>query len=226
MRINKYLAACGVASRRKADTLIRSGQVQVNGQLIDKQGLDIDVLKDVVLVNGKRCILNSKHVYIFLNKPVGYVCTHASFRGEKSIFQLLPEDYQKLKIAGRLDKDSEGLLILSNDGDFIYQLTHPKYRHEKEYEIELDRILSKDNVSRLMRGIKLDEGIAKFDRLHKVSGSKYILVIHQGWKRQIKRMFAAVDMKVRYLKRVRENKLNLSNLDIGKYREVDRGDII
>ncbi|MCH7492444.1 rRNA pseudouridine synthase [Patescibacteria group bacterium] len=225
MRINKFLASGGVSSRRYADILIKSGQVQVNGQVITKLGIDVDVQKDIVTVNGKPCVLDNNFIYIALNKPTGYVCTHAQFRGEKSIFKLLPRDYQKLKIAGRLDKESEGLLILSNDGNFIYQLTHPKFKHAKEYEVTLDRSLSRDEITKLKFGVRLAEGSAKADKLKYLGGNKYSLVIHQGWKRQIRRMFEMVGKKIYKLKRVRIEKLLLVNLAIGKYRKVAHTDI-
>ena len=226
MRINKFLASGGVSSRRNADILIKSGQVQVNGQVISKLGIDVDVQKDIVTVKGKPCVIDNNFIYIALNKPTGYVCTHAQFRGEKSIFKLLPRDYQKLKIAGRLDKESEGLLILSNDGNFIYLLTHPKFKHEKEYEVTLDRSLSRDEITKLKFGVKLAEGSAKADKLKHLGGNNYSLVIHQGWKRQIRRMFEMVGKKIYKLKRVRTEKLLLENLAIGKYREVAHTDII
>jgi len=226
MRLNKFLSSCGITSRRKADGLIRAGRVQVNGEVIKKLGSSIDPDQDEVIVSGRRCQITSPHVYLALNKPAGYVCTHADFRGQKSIFHLLPSKYASLKIAGRLDKNSTGLVLLSNDGDFIYQLTHPKYKHEKEYEVTLGRPLNRNDIGRLQKGVRLEEGTARADKLQLISGNIYRLILHQGWKRQVRKMFEAVGHQVRSLKRVREGRLRITNIPVGKYLIVNRRQII
>ena len=226
MRLNKYIASCGIASRRKADNLITQGKVFINSKKVTKLATTVDSAHDSVVVDGQQCVPRETLVYIALHKPRGYVCTHARFENEKAIFQLLPREYSNLKIAGRLDKDSEGLVLLSNDGDFIYQLTHPKYKHEKEYEVVLDQRLEGRDIIRLQKGVRLEEGIAQADSLKYVSKTKYRLVLHQGWKRQIRRMFDTVGRKIIVLKRIREGKINIGNIPIGKYWEVKKGDIM
>ena len=226
MRLNKYIASCGIASRRKADDPITQGKVFINGKKVIKLATTVDSDNDIVVVGGKKCVPRETKVYIALHKPRGYVCTHARFENENTIFQLLPREYYNLKIAGRLDKDSEGLVLLSNDGDFIYQLTHPKYKHEKEYEIVLDERLEGRDIIRLRKGVLLEEGIAQADSLEYVSKTKYRLVLHQGWKRQIRRMFDTVGRKIIILKRIREEKMSVSNIPIGKYREVKKIEIL
>jgi pseudouridine synthase len=225
MRLNKFLSQCGVASRRKADVLIAAGQVRINGRVVSKLGTNINQDKDVVMVAGRRCELQKEYVYIALNKPRGYVCTHAQHRGEKSIFELLPEKFSKLKIAGRLDKNSGGLVLLSNDGDFIYQLTHPKFRHEKEYEVILDKPLTHVDFAWLKHGVRLSEGIARADQLRHVHGSIYRMVLHQGWKRQIRRMFETVGCKILNLTRIREGRISLQGIALGKYKELNKDKI-
>ncbi|XOU94407.1 MAG: pseudouridine synthase [Candidatus Kerfeldbacteria bacterium] len=226
MRLNKYIASCGITSRRKADDLIVTGKVVINNEVVCELGTQIDPKKDKVVVDGQLCSLSSNYVYIALNKPVGYVCTHARFHEEQSIFELLPNEYRHLKFAGRLDKDSEGLLILSDDGDFIYKLTHPSYRHEKEYEVKLDNPLSEDSLTKLERGIRLTEGIAKMDRVSISSKTVYNLVIHQGWKRQIRRMLGEVRSGIQYLKRVRVGKYKMGKLPVGKYKDIDKEEVV
>jgi len=226
MRLNKYIASRGIASRRKADDLITQGKVFINGKKVIKLATIVDPDNDSVIVGGRKCVPRKTKVYIALHKPRGYVCTHARFENEKTIFQLLPREYRVLKIAGRLDKDSEGLVLLSNDGDFIYQLTHPKYKHEKEYEVVLDERLEGREIIRLRKGVRLEEGVAKADSLQHVSKTKYQLVLHQGWKRQIRRMFDTVGRNIIVLKRIREEKMSIDTIPIGKYREVKKEDII
>jgi len=225
MRLNKFLSQCGIASRRKADVLIAAGQVRINGRAVSKLGANINQDKDVVMVADRRCELQKEYVYIALNKPCGYVCTHAKYRGEKSIFELLPEKFSKLKIAGRLDKNSGGLVLLSNDGDFIYQLTHPKFRHEKEYEVILDKPLTHVDFVWLKRGVRLSEGIARADQLRHVRGSIYHMILHQGWKRQVRRMFETLGCKISNLTRIREGRISLQGIAPGKYKELNKDKI-
>jgi len=226
MRLNKYISSCGITSRRKADDLIVDGKVVINDKVVRELGIIVDPKKDKVVVAGQLCNLNSDYVYIALNKPVGYVCTHARFHEEQSIFELLPNEYRHLKFAGRLDKDSEGLLILSNDGDFIYKLTHPSYKHEKEYEVKLDKPLSEESLTKLERGIRLTEGLAKIDHIQVGSNNIYSLVIHQGWKRQIRRMLGEIRSGIQYLKRVRVGRYEMGRLPVGKYEEIKKEEVI
>lgn len=226
MRLNKYIASCGIASRRKADDLITQGKVFINGKKVVKLATIVDLDNDSVVVSGKKCVPRETNVYIALHKPRGYVCTHARFDNEETIFKLLPREYSKLKIAGRLDKDSEGLVLLSNDGDFIYQLTHPKYKHEKEYEVVLEERLEGRDMIRLRKGVRLADGIAKADSLQHVNRTRYRLVLHQGWKRQIRRMFEIMGYHVIKLQRVREGNYSLGQIPVGKYRDVKKTEIL
>ncbi len=226
MRLNKYLAECKVASRRKADLLIKSGQVQVNGEIVKEMGVQVDPDKDRINVNGKQCRHSSNKIYIAMNKPVGYVCTHAMFHGEQSIFRLLPSGFANFKMAGRLDKQTEGLLILSNDGDFINQLTHPKYKHQKEYEVKLLKDLNPFSMKKLLQGVSLEEGVAKLDKIRKVKDKEYIVIIHQGWKRQIRRMFDQLHFKIIYLRRIRVGEYKLGKLPVGKYKQIKKEEIL
>ncbi|MDD5040292.1 MAG: pseudouridine synthase [Patescibacteria group bacterium] len=225
MRLNKFISSCGVASRRKADALITRGLVMVNGAVVHELGISVDPQTDEVVVDGTRCIPRELHTYLALNKPAGYVCTHAHYAGEKSIFDLLPPQYRSLKIAGRLDKESEGLIILSDDGNFVYRLTHPKFKHEKEYEVTLNTTLSPGLLQRLKTGVCLKEGEASVDRINFIQGTAYRLTLHQGWKRQIRRMFEVVGRATDRLVRIREGRLLLGTLPPGRYRSINRTDV-
>jgi len=226
MRLNKFLAECKVASRRKADLLIKSGQVKVNGKLIKEMGVQVDPETDQVSLNGKVCKYNTNKIYIALNKPTGYVCTHAVFHGEQSIFKLLPRNYSNFKIAGRLDKQTEGLLILSNDGDFINQLTHPKFKHQKEYELKLVKDLNPFSFKKLLRGVTLEEGMAKLDKIRKIKDKEYQVIIHQGWKRQIRRMFDKFHFKIISLRRIRVGEYKIGKLPVGKFKIITKQEVL
>lgn len=226
MRLNKFIASCGLSSRRRADDLIVGGKIKVNGEIVKTVGITIDPEHDMVTVRGKKCVPRENFTYLVLNKPLGYVCTNRRFKGEKSIFQLLPREYQHLKIAGRLDKDSQGLVLLTDDGDLINKITHPKFQHEKEYEVVLDKPLGKEELVQLRRGVQLREGLAKADKVVYVQDKTYRLVLHQGWNRQVCRMFNGVHCSVVVLKRIREGKLMLGDVTLGMYRTCSRKDIL
>jgi len=225
IRLNKFLASTAIASRRKADVLIKAGRVKVNGQVVSEMGTQIDPDKDRVLVDNHPSLTYDKNIYLILNKPRGYVCTHAKFEGEKSIFSLLPGKYRQLKIAGRLDKDSEGLVLLTNDGEAIYQITHPKFEHTKGYIVKTRQDISDQVAIKLKKGVNLEEGLAKFDKIIKIKPREYRLVLHQGWNRQIRRMLDAVYNGALGIKRVRIGNLMLDKLGTGDYREINKAEI-
>lgn len=225
IRLNKFLASTQIGSRRKADVLIRDGRVRVNGRLVTEMGVQVDPEKDKVRVDNYLSVANDKNIYLIMNKPRGYVCTHAKFEKEKSIFSLLPGKYRQLKIAGRLDKESEGLVILTNDGQAIYQITHPKFEHAKEYLVKTNRDLNEQAIAKLKNGIKLEEGLAKFDQINKIKPKEYRLVLHQGWNRQIRRMLAEVNNRAAIITRVRIGKIKIDKLKPGDYREINKSEV-
>lgn len=223
-RLQKFIASTGLASRRHAEELMTRGKVRVNGQVVTKLGSTVDPSKDEVTVNGKPLQRVTSFRYIALNKPVGYVCSRARHAGEKTVYDLVP-DARDLVIAGRLDKDSDGLVLLTNDGDLVNRITHPRYRHEKEYEIATIKPLSPEAIQKLQRGIRLDEGNAIFDQLTELRPGLYRVVLHQGWKRQIRRMISAVHNDVVRLTRVRIEKLHLNNIPTGAWREASTDEV-
>lgn len=230
MKINltKYIASSGYCSRRKAEELIRLGKVDVNGALAE---LGAKVNKhDQVIVAGKKIEYRQEKIYIALNKPIGYTCSNRKFKGEKNIFELLggidKETLSTLHIAGRLDKNSRGLVLLTNDGDLTAQLTHPRYEHAKYYLVTLETGNRKLEIAKIMdnfkKGIDIGEGdgVVKTKSIEYLDNGKFKIVLTEGKKRQIRRMFKNIGYEVADLRRIGIGNLNLGNLDEGKWKIV------
>ena len=214
LRLNKFLAERIGVSRREADDLIAAGRVKVNGE-VAAIGAKVDIL-DKVWYNGNIVPFETDFLYLAMNKPVGYVCSRRAQGDAPTIYELLPKKYQKLKTVGRLDKDSSGLILLTNDGDFAFQMTHPKFRKEKIYEVQLDRPLEPLNQQMISDyGVMLDDGPSRFTVIH--DGDKYIVKLSEGRNRQIRRTFAALGYQVVKLHRTNFGKYELSGLEPGKY---------
>ncbi|WP_143055881.1 pseudouridine synthase [Anaerobranca gottschalkii] len=219
-RLQKFMAAAGVASRRKSEELILEGKVKVNGQVIRELGFKVSE-KDRVEVEGK--VINKKinHVYYLLNKPVGYVTTVSDPQGRKTVMELVPKGKRVFPV-GRLDIMTDGLLLLTDDGQLAYQLTHPKYLVEKEYHVKVKGKVGLDQIEKLEKGIMLEDGLtapAKAVILKETNGETVIsLTIHEGRNRQVRRMMEAIGKKVLKLTRVRYGDLTLAGVPVGKYR--------
>lgn len=224
-RLQKFIAGAGVASRRKAEELIAAGRVSVNGEVVTKLGTSVDPDRDSVAVNGKPVANVTAFTYIALNKPHGIVCSKIAQGRERTVYQLVPNS-GKLAIAGRLDMESDGLVVLTNDGELVNRLTHPRFRHEKEYLVTTVKPLDDASINRLRRGVRMTEGTAVVDRIEPAGYTTYRVVIHQGWNRQIRRMVGAVRNDVKRLTRVRLGKLAIGDLKIGAWHEVRRSDIV
>lgn len=224
MRLNKYLASCGVASRRKADMLISSGQVSVNGQPVYILGTSIDEHKDKVEVDGKGVGLSRNKVYILLNKLPGYVTTKSDPQGRKTVFALLPALKERLFSVGRLDYDAGGLLILTNDGELANRLMHPRYEVPKTYHVWVKGKVSPESLQKLVTGLTLPDGPAKAEqaRLLKQSyqDSLIELVLKEGKKREVKHLCEGIGHPVKSLVRVALGSLKLGNLEPGKWRRL------
>jgi len=167
-----------------------------------------------------------KKIYLMVNKPAGYITTVSDPLGRKTVMDLLPQKYSHLFPVGRLDKESEGLLLFTDDGDLAQQLTHPRYGHQKEYKVQLDNKISRELIAKLKHGVELDEGLAKVDSLVKVSQKELLLTLHQGWKRQIRRMIEAIDNDVVALQRIRIVNYTIESLGNEDFKEVDKNEII
>ena len=219
MRLNKFIAHATGISRREADELIRTGNVVVNGKAADL-GCDVDPNDDTVTVNNQLVKLPTEHTTIMLNKPVGYVCSrNAQARGVKTIYELLPDQYKALKTVGRLDKDSTGLILLTDDGDLAHQLTHPSFAKTKEYIVELDHALAPLHQQMISDfGINLDDGPSQLllERLND-ERTKFNITMHEGRNRQIRRTFAALGYQVKSLHRTTFGPYTLGDLASGKW---------
>lgn len=216
MRINKYIAHSGYTSRRKADELIIAGKVKINGQVIIEPGIKVND-GDRVEVNGKLLEIEKKF-YMKLYKPVGFITSNFDPYNEKDLNDLIDID-ERFFAAGRLDKDSEGLLIITNDGDFTNNLIHPKFKLDKEYIVKIDKKLIKDQEKRFEKGLDIGNGEKTSDaKLEYLGDNTYRVIIHQGYNRQIRRMFKVFNANVINLKRIRIGKIKLSDLKEKEYR--------
>ena len=230
VRLQKYIAMCGAASRRKAEELIADGRVTVNGTTVTEQGVKIEIGADKVSLNGEELRPVSKKYYIMLNKPAGYVSTVSDQFERPTVIDLLSEEIKtRIFPVGRLDYETEGLLLLTNDVDFTYKVTHPKYELGKTYIATVGGGLTVAGINTLRRGVKLDEfktSPAEVEILDTVPGATDVkITIHEGKNRQVRRMFEAVGVKVLNLKRVSIGKVELGNLPLGRWRYLTTHEI-
>lgn len=223
MRLNRFLAATGITSRRGADELIATGRVTVNG----KPCTDFHFQPgptDHVKVDGK-LIHRRAPVHILLNKPRGFVCTRRDPHIMDTIYDLLPSEFSSLAYVGRLDAQSEGLLLLTNDGELTQRLTHPRFKIEKEYEVVLDRAASLDLAQRLLRGVLLDGKRARAKRVQQISPTRLRIVLEQGINRQIRRMLERFGFHAKMLSRIRMGSLRLGDSPRGHWRLLTKREI-
>ncbi len=218
MRLQKYLAHAGVCSRRKAEEHILNGQVKVNQAIVTELGTKINPEKDRVFFNNKPITLLKKslNIYIALNKPVGYVSS-CSQQKSKIILDLIDIE-QRVYPVGRLDKDSNGLLLLTNDGDLHHKLSHPSFNHEKEYIVTTIYPISDASLKKMAQGIVIDKATTRKAKVKRLSKSKFKIVLKQGKNRQIRKMVGKIGNKVDTLKRIRIANIHLNNLKEGKWR--------
>jgi pseudouridine synthase len=226
IRLQKALADRGVASRRKAEELIVGGRVSVDGETVTTLGTKVrpDARIDVDGAPTRQ----AKPRYVVLNKPLGVVSTAGDERGRKTVVELIGAP-ERLYPVGRLDTDSEGLLLLTNDGDWAERVLHPRYGHEREYDVSVRGELTPAAIAQLQAGIRLEEGLAIAERVEIVtrsrSASRVRVVLHTGWRRQVRRMLAAIGLKVTRLVRVRIGRLPLGKLRTGEWRDLTAKEI-
>ena len=216
MRLNRFLASAGYGSRRSCETLIREGKVTINGRVCVILATEV-APEDHVKV-GNKLVHVETPTYAILNKPRGYVTTMSDEFGRRTIEDLLPKNWPRLFHVGRLDKDSEGLLLLTNDGELSQRLTHPRHKIEKEYEVLLDKPYDSELTPKLKKGIVLEQGRGKIERLQIVKPNHVRVVLAQGLKRQIRLMFASIGYEVVRLCRTRIGPIRLGALPSGSYR--------
>ena len=218
-----FLSHNGLCSRRKAFDIIKDGLVKVNGEIIREPSFMVDEKKDKVFVEGKSLSFKNFE-YILLHKPAGFVTTVTDRFAEKTVFDILPEKYKHLAPVGRLDKDTEGLLLFTNDGDVAYKLTHPKFNVYKTYFVIISGRLDQKNKERIEKGVVIEgrkTAPAKIkDMVYRENKTELFLTIHEGRKRQIRLMFPQVGQQVIYLKRVMQGPIQLGDLKKGQYRAL------
>lgn len=226
MRINKFLAAAGVASRRECDRLIADGKVKVNGKIAT---LGIEVNEgDEVFVEDRKVVIQKNEYYI-LNKPKGYICSVSDDKGRKTVMDLMPENVGRIYPVGRLDYDSEGLLILTTDGELAQKLTHPSNEIPKTYLVKIEGTLTEAALNPIRSGIEIDGYMTKKCKAHIVETNKAYTKIHititEGKNREVRKMFAAIGKEVQLLKRIKVGELTLRGLDRGAFRKLSKQEV-
>ena len=231
IRLQKFLASCGVASRRKCEELILEGKVEVNGNVVTELGRKINPQNDKVKYQGKLVKMDEEKIYILLNKPIGYVTTAKEQFGRDMVLDLVKVN-KRIVPVGRLDMYTSGALILTNDGEFVNKLTHPSHEIDKTYNVTLKGIVTQQDIVNLQNGVELDDGyitkpaktkILKIDEDKKIS--RIQITIHEGKNRQIRKMCEAIGKKVLALHRCKIGNLDVKNLKIGEWRYLSKKEI-
>ena len=223
MRLQKFLSMAGLCSRREAEKHIQAGLVKVNEEVISTLGTQVDPETDSVKFKNKIIELEEENVYLLLNKPAGFLSTCKDTHERKTILDLVPA-HKRLFPIGRLDKESEGLIILTNNGNLTYKLTHPKHHIEKEYLIECKGKLTPTEKEKLEKGIMLNGKKTAPCQIH-IQGGQIFITIHEGRKRQIRNMFEIIGHPVHYLQRIRIGHIKLDNLKRGDFRVLKKKEI-
>ena len=224
MRIQKLLSRAGVAARRDAESLMQQGRVRVNGVAVTTLGAQVDPERDVVELDGRRVRIEAAR-WIALHKPAGVLTTRADPHGGRTVYDLLPAEHAPLRYVGRLDRETEGLLLLSNDGELVHALTHPSSEVEREYHAGVEGHPGDHVLSALTLGVELEDGPARALRARRLedepAGGVLALVLAEGRKREVRRLLEAVGHRVRWLRRVRFGPVRLGELPRGRWRVLD-----
>lgn len=231
MRINKYIALCGVASRRKAEELILAGKVKVNDNIVKELSYQVDEENDVVKVDDKIIKEENKLVYILLNKPEGYITTVKDQFDRESVLDLVTDIKERVYPIGRLDYETSGLLLLTNDGDLTYKLTHPKHEVDKTYVARVKGKLTPDEIKMFKSGLKIEDYVTAPAKLkvirydEKTNVSLLEIKIYEGKNRQVRKMCKAINHPVLRLKRTAMGKIRIGECEIGKYRYLTEDEV-
>ena len=230
-RLQKYMANCGIASRRKCEEYIIQGRVTVNGEKVKEVGIKIEPKKDKVRFDGKQIDKpKEKQIYILLNKPIGYVTTVKDQFNRKTVMNLVKVK-ERIVPVGRLDMYTSGALILTNDGDFVYKITHPKHEITKTYTVTLKGIINKEEIEKLKTGVKIDEYITKPAKVRilkidlETDTSRIEIIIHEGKNRQVRKMCEAIGRKVLALHRSKIGNIGVKDLKIGNWRYLTETEV-
>ena len=229
MRINSYLAKCNIASRRKVEDFIKNGKVKVNDIVVTDLSTQISET-DVVKYNDVVVKPTLNKIYLLLNKPIGYITTVKDEQGRHTVLDLIGKMEDRIYPVGRLDCNTEGMLILTNDGDFANLLIHPRNEINKVYQVQLNRQPSISELNQIKNGVKLEDYLTKPAQItnqKKLEGGRYQLdiTIHEGKNREVRRMFEAVGLKVKYLCRIKIGSLPIGNLPLGKYKKLTKQEL-
>lgn len=227
VRLNRFIANSGVCSRREADTLIQAGVVTVNGEVVTELGTKVNIHDDDIRFNGER-LKGEEKVYLIMNKPKGYVTTASDPHAEKTVIDLLKGCSSRVYPVGRLDKNTTGVLLLTNDGEIAERLTHPSYDKKKIYQVSLDRELSEDDYHKILEGVSLTDGDVKADELEFIDANdkrKIGIEIHSGKNRIVRRIFDSLGYNVKALDRVYFAGLTKKGLKKGEWRYLTEGEI-
>lgn len=228
-RLQKVMSEFGVASRRKCEEIIASGKVKVNGQLIIEQGYKVDKEKDIIEVEGRIIKSIENMLYILLNKPVGYITSVKDQFGRPTVLDLLKGLEERVFPIGRLDYDTEGLILLTNDGDLTYRITHPKHNIDKTYRALVNGEVNKQDIITFSRGMAIEDYItapAKLEIIRYRKGNSIIdITIHEGKNRQVRKMCSAIGHEIITLKRIRIGKIGLGALKPGEWRYLNESEI-
>ncbi|MEX1119360.1 MAG: pseudouridine synthase [Terrimicrobiaceae bacterium] len=222
--MNRYLAACGLGSRRSVEAIILAGKVSINGSYVHTLATAVEEGDDV-RVSGRRISPPKTLTVIAMNKPVGYLSTRSDERGRETIYHLLPEHFRRLFPIGRLDKDSEGLMLLTDDGDLAQKLSHPTRKVEKEYDVSLESDFDQGLIPKLQRGFVIEGGRARMESVRMIGSARVKVVLTQGLKRQIRLMFYRLGYEVKRLSRIRIGTAQLGNLRTGEWKALGPKDI-
>lgn len=227
VRLNRFIASAGVCSRRDADVLISEGRVQLNGKITTELGTKVVAGKDIVVVDGKR-ITPDLHVYVLMNKPKDHITTTEDDRGRRTVMDIVSQ-YTKVRVfpVGRLDRNTTGLLLFTNDGMIAEKLMHPSNKIKKVYEVRLDRNLEEEDLEKILKGVELEDGKAKADKAGYLSGAanEIYLEIHSGKNRVVRRIFESLGYRVKKLDRVSLGPLTKKRLPRGKCRQLSSQEI-
>ncbi|MBQ6006284.1 MAG: rRNA pseudouridine synthase [Selenomonadaceae bacterium] len=225
-RLQKLIAQAGICSRREAEKIISVGRVTVDGKIITELGAKADPSKNKIRVDGKLLRFNAEKIYILLNKPRGYVSTAHDERGRKTVLDLLGENFSgRVYPVGRLDLNSEGLILLTNDGDLTNALIHPRYEVAKTYRAKISGTVTEEKLDKLRAGVELDDGLTAPAEVYLLEDDLVEVTIHEGRNRQVRRMFAAVGCDVKRLRRIKFAGLTLDGLKVGKWRTLTADEI-
>ena len=227
----KALTGAGAGSRRWVADAIKQGRVEVNGQVVDAFNYPLNVATDHVQVDGRLVDIKPEPlIYLIMNKPKDVLSTTSDERGRRTVISILPDKYRRFRLypVGRLDKDSTGLLLLTNDGELTNKLTHPRFEYEKEYLVQVDRSIKPDDKKKLERGLSLEDGMTYPALVREIRDHlpfNYSITIHEGRKRQVHRMFQSLGYRVQALKRIRIGRLALDRLKEGEMRELNAREV-